>query len=337
MKKLLVGVTLGAALCLPLRQARAEFANVINLPPGTPPAALGSNTQLNLFSGGSLTAGFEVGAAGITSFNLELNVLGGLVDDGLAVYRGGTVNLVEGTIRDDATVFDGATLNISGGSIGENFQALADARVNISGGSLDDDFNAAEESIINLYGTEFFLNGTNLDLSLTVGVPLKITQRNVPLVGRLASGDSFGFELGTDASGDTFDEDAELFVTLIQPGDFEGDGDVDVADLLALQRGESIYPVGPNALADWQTAFGLGEQVPSILGDFDDDSDVDVADLVRLQQDTLAFSTDLSAWTTTFGAGEAVVAAVGVPEPCVWSLCCTTASVVLISRRRLGA
>jgi T5SS/PEP-CTERM-associated repeat protein len=46
------------------------------------------------------------------------------------------------------------------------------------------------------------------------------------------------------------------------PGDFDGDGIVDGADLLAWQRGASPTPDSPADLAAWQANFGLGATTP---------------------------------------------------------------------------
>jgi hypothetical protein len=43
---------------------------------------------------------------------------------------------------------------------------------------------------------------------------------------------------------------------VVQPGDFDEDGDVDGADFLAWQRGESPHPLSSSDLANWQAQFG---------------------------------------------------------------------------------
>lgn len=48
------------------------------------------------------------------------------------------------------------------------------------------------------------------------------------------------------------------------PGDFDGDLDVDGADFLAWQRGESPGPLSPSDLADWETNFGTPAATASI-------------------------------------------------------------------------
>jgi hypothetical protein len=43
------------------------------------------------------------------------------------------------------------------------------------------------------------------------------------------------------------------------PGDFDGDGDVDGQDFLCWQRGDSLHPFDAADLADWRAYFGVGQ------------------------------------------------------------------------------
>ncbi len=54
-------------------------------------------------------------------------------------------------------------------------------------------------------------------------------------------------------------------VIRIDPGDFDFDDDVDVADILAWQRGESFLPNSPSDKADWETNFGSPNNGAAIL------------------------------------------------------------------------
>ena len=49
-----------------------------------------------------------------------------------------------------------------------------------------------------------------------------------------------------------------LRTTTENPGDFDGDGDVDGRDFLAWQRGQSPTPLSSNDLLDWQSNYGPG-------------------------------------------------------------------------------
>ena len=256
--------------CLFDTVAYGQFATVLNVPPDEAPAAIGSNTQLNLFVGGSLEVGFEVGAPNGTSTNAELNVVGGTVGEFLGIHGGSTMNVFAGTVGQfvDANfgsqvhVFGGTVgsfldaesgsfINISGGSIGLGFQAhsgslisisggtaglrfVADSgsEVHISGGTFAGDFNAASSSTVGLRGAAFMLDGVDLGPQLTLYEPFTILDRDVTLSGELATGDAFEFELAsTDMLGnDYFDPQAVLTVTLVRRGDYNQNGVVDAPD-----------------------------------------------------------------------------------------------------------
>lgn len=51
------------------------------------------------------------------------------------------------------------------------------------------------------------------------------------------------------------------YATAGNPGDFNGDGNVDGVDFLAWQRGESPSPLSASDLADWQSNYGAGLQL----------------------------------------------------------------------------
>ena len=116
--------------------------------------------------------------------------------------------------------------------------------------------------------------------------------------------------------------------------DFDGDSDVDLADLMAQQRGFGVTPaaltdgdadgdesVGLSDQAVWETQFGRGEVAPP-NADFDSDGDVDLFDLMRLQRyfgaevgalpeegdanaDDRIDAADLAIWEAAFGQGAA--------------------------------
>ena len=101
-------------------QARAQFTTVIDVPAGTslpPQSSIDSNTQLNLFDGGSIGAGFSAGASDGSSANIEVNVLGGVVGGGFNAYRGSVVNVSGGTIESGLQAHDGSNVNIAGGTV----------------------------------------------------------------------------------------------------------------------------------------------------------------------------------------------------------------------------
>ena len=142
MKSLLLRVSLCAiaAGLLPHVQAWAQFATVINTPPTMigDQYSIGSNTQLNVLTGGSVGAYFHAGAVDGTSSNVEVNISGGTVGSQFTAYSGSTINVTAGTVGFiDAGVFPeqntNINVNISGGNVGvvnANYGSI----VNVSGG-----------------------------------------------------------------------------------------------------------------------------------------------------------------------------------------------------------
>ncbi len=72
-----------------------------------------------------------------------------------------------------------------------------------------------------------------------------------------ASTDGLKFEYRSAANGAVFEGDI-TFTTDGPDGDFDSDGDVDVADLTRWQRGDSPNSGSAGDLADWEMSFGVG-------------------------------------------------------------------------------
>ena len=125
----------------------------------------------------------------------------------------------------------------------------------------------------------------------------------------LATGDLAGFTL----------------LTVGMAGDFDGDYDVDGADLLAWQRGETPRHLGTSELSAWKDNFGFPFE-----GDFDFDGDVDGADFIAWQRNPAVG--DLADWQAHFGGGSAAATA-AVPEPAAASLMLLAAASLLLRRR----
>lgn len=146
---------------------------------------LGSNSQLNLFEGGSITNGFSAGFASLVNTNLEVNISGGSVGSDFNAFSGSTVNISAGSVGNGFDAFSGSTINISGGSIGSGFDAFSGSTVNIFGGSVGSDFDATAGSTVNISGGSF---GPNFDafgsaFGDVFGVPIGVVN---------ISGGSFG-------------------------------------------------------------------------------------------------------------------------------------------------
>ena len=128
-----------------------------------------------------------------------------------------------------------------------------------------------------------------------------------------------------------------LTVLTPEPGaDFDTDGDVDGADFLAWQRGESPLPSSDFDLNAWKESFA------ALSGDFDADGDTDGADFLAWQRgqspDPLSPS-DLSDWQTYFGftaSSSATTNATNtaVPEPTGMVLWFAGAVVAFLRRNR---
>jgi hypothetical protein len=211
--------------------AFAQFATVLNVPPDAAPQSIGSNTQLNLFDGGVLPAGFEAGLANDSSTNVEVNIAGGNVGDTFRANGGSTVNMSGGRVGFDAIVkgggivnitggvvtgfaaFNGSVVNISGGFIGPSFRAregstlnvlggqvsvraiaLPTSKVNLSGGAIGPNFQAQAGSSVKIFGGDFRSNGVPINGLDSIGstLPFQLSGSGI-LSGTFADGTPFAF------------------------------------------------------------------------------------------------------------------------------------------------
>lgn len=312
---LIVGLWLGSST------VRGEFTTVINVPPQAAPSSIGSDTQLNLADGGSLTANFAAGASDGSSSNVEVNIAGGTVGHHFSAYSGTTVNVSGGNISHRFWTFPGSTANITGGTFGPNptfdrnsvvnifgmncdyeLHALFRSTVNVWGGDIAF-FQAHEEAEASFFGSEFHLDGVELT-QLTVGQPFTIHDRDVSFSGTLADGSPFDFMLisahpdqgGADV--DHFAHEAILTVTLVPSADFNFDLAVDEQDL-----------------ARWESSYGVDD-----LADADNDGDSDGTDFLAWQ----------SQYTGPIGGLSAVVV---IPEPASGLLLLLTSLCALVRAR----
>jgi len=304
------------------------------------------NTLVNI-SGGTIGNRFE-------SYYSAINISGGTIGENFFAY-GGTLKITGGSIGNNflvnnidsaqisnATIGDDALLiaskmNFTGGSIGDNFSLFGlenetvfsissgtvgnsfsadnNCTANISGGSFGDGFAASLGTDINIFGTQFFLDSIDITTMLTTNIPFEITDRDVPLIGLLADGSTFDFDLNSiDIAGqDYFHPRANLTITLVEPGDFNGSLDVDGTDFLRWQRGLPD-PLDPVDYANWQQNFGHHS-------DFDNDGDTDGHDFLRWQQLFGAGynSANLDDWQANFGGASPAITAT-VPEPTTFLL-----------------
>ncbi|MEX0937922.1 MAG: PEP-CTERM sorting domain-containing protein [Pirellulales bacterium] len=176
-RSLLVAIVVLSAAA---RSSEADFTTIINVPPDTMPASIGSHTQVNVFDGGMLFDGFEAGAADGSSEDIEVNLFGGsltpIIQTLLTAYPGsvinmygpfeegsgivhtrvdgGRLNMVNGLMH-SMSASNSAEVNISGGTI-SNMGAVGGSTVNQAGGAIVSDLNllSGEGTVWNLYDGE---------------------------------------------------------------------------------------------------------------------------------------------------------------------------------------
>ncbi|WP_442485027.1 dockerin type I domain-containing protein [Aeoliella sp. SH292] len=235
-----------------------------------------------------------------------INVAGGSLPQGVYAYSEGIVNISGGVVGHSNLLKD-SVLNLSGGYV-SGLAAWDTSVVNISGGSVGDGFEAYPGSIINLFGDSFAINGVPVQ-SLSLGEPFQVTQRDVTLSGILADGTPVSFELNSSGSSQDhfFSASAVVTITRVEvtrlPGDFNSDGQVNLAD----------YTVWRDSLG--QTGAGLA-------ADGNGDSVVDARDYAE--------------WKENFGrssASSASFEASKVPEPRSMAIACLLVAMVGISSR----
>lgn len=143
------------------------FLSVFNVPDDPLPAGIGPDTQLNLLPGSRVDDAFSAGspqtAGGDLDANIEVNLLGGLIDRDFRAFGETTFNHFEGTFRTaDTELFEHATYNLVGGTA-YRIQARDHAEVNIYGGEIDRGIEAYDRVVVNISG------GATDSLDLNVG------------------------------------------------------------------------------------------------------------------------------------------------------------------------
>lgn len=232
-----------AALILPFSgSVFAQFDTVISIPPDADPGTIESDTQLNLLPFGSIGSNFDAGEFNGMSENVEVNIMGGAIEDFFTANRGSTinvnggligdffnarvgsdVNINSGTVGDFFNAADGCDVTISGGTVGSKFAAFFGSTVTIAGGQIGDYFLASSDSLVNLVGQSFELRDIetgsliqDLTSLMQPGTPFPLTNRDVALTGILADGTAFEFDLYSvyDQDQDFFAEDVDLRLNL---------------------------------------------------------------------------------------------------------------------------
>lgn len=127
----------------------------------------------------------------------------------------------------------------------------------------------------------------------------------------------------------TWDAEPGHHVEIVLPGDFDLDDDVDGADFLKWQRGESPEPLSQSDLGDWEIDYGT---VSIQQGDFNGNGVVNGHDFLKWQLDPSVGS--LADWESNYGTLAALSAfSAAVPEPTTSALALAALCLVM-SRRR---
>jgi len=192
MRFAILTVLVAALACKWPQPVAAQFTTVVNIPPNAAPMSIGSDTQLNLFDGGTLTSYFVAGALDGSKTNVELNIHGGEVGEQLLALPGATVNVHGGLVlrgfeayQSTVNVYGGrivhqfnavnSTVNIHGGTIDPFFNIRGTTQLNISGGSIGPDFVARTGTTVNISG------GTLASWGTEPGTAVDITGGNIGL------------------------------------------------------------------------------------------------------------------------------------------------------------
>ncbi len=257
-----------------------------------------SGSVVNI-SSGSVGGYFDANSGSV------VNISGGSVGDYFGALSGSVVNISGGSVGERSRAHTDSVVNISGGSIGARFQVNSGGVVNIRGGEFGASFTAFGE--VNLFGTEFFLDGELLE-TLVLDETFTITTRaGAVLSGTLTDGSAFSFDLMSRfISGEDYFPSDTLTVTLVTPGNFDLDRDVDGTDFLHWQRNARN-----RTLADWQAKYGSP------------DHGVNGGDFLQWQRNP-GFG-DLADWQANYGnmSDGAGLEATSLPEP-------STAMLVLV-------
>jgi T5SS/PEP-CTERM-associated repeat protein len=152
------------------------------------------------------------------------------------------------------TVTAGGLVSVRG-TLTVDFNGGGDSFINMSTGGMLALWGNADDSLVQFLG---LVAGTDAirywNASLAGWTPLTAATLGVDYTLQYQNaGDLAGYTL----------------LTVLAPGpagDFNFDGIVDGADLLAWQRGNSPMPMSPEDLATWQANFGLSTTTPATTG-----------------------------------------------------------------------
>lgn len=111
---------------------------------------LGSDSQLNIFSGGAISYYFHAGLVDGTGSNVEVNIFDGSVGNQFTAHSDSTVNILGGVIGFEFQAQYGSIVNVIGGYIKDGFEANSGSIVNIIGGEIAGGFQANTGSLVSI-------------------------------------------------------------------------------------------------------------------------------------------------------------------------------------------
>ncbi|MCA9262794.1 MAG: hypothetical protein KDA60_03055 [Planctomycetales bacterium] len=161
----------------------AQFNTVLNVPPILVGEyeSIGSDTQMNVYDGGTVGSYFRAGASDGTSSNIEVNVFGGAIGDNFRAHHGSQVTIsggdvggyfqalpgsavimAGGTLGGRLTIWQDSLVDIAGGSVGGLITFYHEGHLAISGGTFGDGLLGSSDSHVTISGNDFRLNGVSI-------------------------------------------------------------------------------------------------------------------------------------------------------------------------------
>ncbi|MEQ9453839.1 MAG: hypothetical protein RLN76_04515 [Phycisphaeraceae bacterium] len=202
-------------------------------------------------------------SSGFSTHPGSTTIIDGTNLEGAIGARGGRLTMLSGSLGRGLSATSGVEITILDGEFGNTMRLFTGTTLTLAGGTFSGGINALtvnSGATLNLFVND--LNIDNVDIPLTPGLPLLITQRNVPLIATLADGSTLNLSLKPLPFGDdVVYPDANLYAILALPGDANADNLVDLNDLSTLA-----------------THFG-DTNAKRHQGDFNNDNIVDLIDL----------------------------------------------------------
>jgi hypothetical protein len=232
----------------------AQFTTVINVPPDSPPASIGSGTQLNVLEGGAVPSSFDhpfqSGLPDGSSTNIVINVSGGTVGPYFDANSGSVVNISSGAIEGDFRA-SGSQVNVFGGSVAD--LSASQSEILVSGGRV---------SALRTFYSEIDVSGGVLQFAESWGGVTNVSGGDI---GFLSAGSYDGTLAEVSISGGSFRRLATNGSLTIAGGEFRFNG-VQIEDQTTGGSRRVQFPASPGL--GWpNTVDGLGTLLSGVLAD----------------------------------------------------------------------